>query len=452
MGLLLLFATATSFAAAQGPGDIFPNFPVSNFRFNFINPGGRATAMGQAFIALGDDATGSETNPAGLTALLTPQLFIEGRAVSNAFRTLNPSETDILYASTKRTVFSPTFISYVHPFRNWAFGAYRQELANYDVSIHQPTIAIPGANEILVPPPSPIMVMEYNSKININLVNYGASVARRWGERFNFGISVRASRMSIHFLETQPADMLQPGRRIVEGDTEAVLMRMDGEDWAFSWVGGFIIKPLNWLKIGGVYRSGSGHDFRAVFDENILDLAYNPLLVEISPFRINVPDRYGFGLAFTPTDDLTLTLDAIRVEYGDLTAQFTSYLQEEFQDDYEFANGNEIHVGAEYTFFVKDVPVSLRGGFYTDPDNSLHFIGDPEDNDVIYVLSHIPFPVEDVFDDLPRAQSALFPELGTDYHKTFGVGIIIKNHLLLDFAVDLSRDTDYYALSLLYNF
>ena len=53
-----------------------------DFRFNFINPGGRSLGMGGAFISIADDATAAQANPAGLTNLVHPQFFLELRHVA----------------------------------------------------------------------------------------------------------------------------------------------------------------------------------------------------------------------------------------------------------------------------------------------------------------------------------------------------------------------------------
>lgn len=443
----------TLYLSAQGPGQFMPNYPFSSFRFNFINPGSRATGMGQAFIALSDDATGSETNPAGLTALLTPQAFAEGRVVANTFRWLAPADEEIRYADLVERTFSPTFLSFVYPFKNWAFAVYRQELANYSVRMHQPTVVIPGVHYLFYD--TPFQIFEFSTEIDIQVTNYGVSVGRRWGERVNVGVSFRATRYAYTSLETQSSSLLSQGYYVPSGETKAILMHTNGVDWKMSWVGGFILKPLDWLKVGGVYRSGAAHDFSPVFDENIYVMVAgvpHPIRTEIPRFQLPIPDRYGIGIAVRPNDRLTFSADVVRIEYGDMTNQFVSYIQTEFQDDYEFSNGSEFHLGGEYTFFLKNVPVSLRGGFYTDPDNTLHFVGDPVRNDVIYVSPSNPWPIGTFFDDFPRAQGALFPSSGTDYHKTFGVGLTWEGHLQTDFAADLSRDTDYFVVSVLYNF
>lgn len=449
---LSAFAVA---AVAQGPGSPMPNYPFSSFRFNFIYPGARATGMGQAFLAVSDDATGSETNPAGLTSLLTPQVFAEGRWVSNTFRTLNPTSGAIRYDDFRAGQFSPTFVSVVVPAKKWAFGLYRQELANYSVAPHQRTVEVPGVEFLLTPQPSPVNVNEFQAAVDINVVNYGVSVARRfWGEKLNMGLSVRATRFASSTLETQPASILSPEYEVPPGADSAVFERTDGVAWDWSWTGGVIVKPVEWLKVGGVFRSGSGHDYRAVFNENISSaITGKSIRSEIPFFEIRVPDRFGVGVAVLPGDRWTVTFDAVRIRYGQMTAPFVDYIQEEFRDDYGFHDGTGIHAGVEYTFFWKNVPISLRGGFYTEPDNSLHFLGDRLENDVIY----LPFtpkavPIGVVFRNFPVFQAALFPEAGTDYHKTFGAGVSVKTHLQLEFAADFGRDRGYVVLSLLYNY
>ena len=53
----------------------------AGIQFDFSLPGAKSLAMGGAFVALADDATAAQANPAGLTRLYVkkPQLSIEGR-------------------------------------------------------------------------------------------------------------------------------------------------------------------------------------------------------------------------------------------------------------------------------------------------------------------------------------------------------------------------------------
>lgn len=52
---------------------------LSGLQFNFGNPGARSLGMGGAFMALADDASAAEANPAGLTILRKAEISIEGR-------------------------------------------------------------------------------------------------------------------------------------------------------------------------------------------------------------------------------------------------------------------------------------------------------------------------------------------------------------------------------------
>src|SRR5262249_10569582 len=71
---LLLAASAAAPAAAVTDEEIF-----RDFRFNFANPGARALAMGGAFIAIANDATAAQANPARLGVLRRPEVFVEVR-------------------------------------------------------------------------------------------------------------------------------------------------------------------------------------------------------------------------------------------------------------------------------------------------------------------------------------------------------------------------------------
>ena len=49
---------------------------------NLSTPGARALAMGGAFIGVADDATTAVTNPAGLSNLSIPEVYVEGKGSS----------------------------------------------------------------------------------------------------------------------------------------------------------------------------------------------------------------------------------------------------------------------------------------------------------------------------------------------------------------------------------
>lgn len=449
--VLPMIAGFTSLVA-QGPGSPMPNYPYSSFRFNFINPGGRASGMGQAYIAMADDATGAETNPAGLCALVKPQFFVEGRYIRNRFGNIDPaSATRVRYQDIWTGKFSPTFLSVVFPRKQWAFSLYRQELANYSISKVQPSVLFEDVRVLIPPPSRPVQVNQFSTDLTLKAVNWGFSLSRRWGERINVGLSARATELSLDSLETTPGMFLNPFQYYLpDGQTEAVLHRTTGSSLAWSFVVGGIFKPYDWLRIGAVYRSGSRHAFTANFNVNIFDNSTHQPIWSQEAFDVHVPRRYGVGVAVLPTERLAVTFDLIRIDYSQMTPPFVGYIQKEFRDDYAFEDGVSLRMGAEYTFFWRRVPVSIRGGYYTDPDNSLHYVGDRNFDDALPYLGRM-YPIGEVIDNYPKLQSVMFPRAGTDHHFTAGVGMTLKTHFQFEFAADLSGDRTNLVLSILYN-
>src|SRR5881394_2081478 len=124
--LLVLCALAAMPLAAQNT-DIES---LSGLQFNFGNPGARSLGMGGAFLALADDASAAEANPAGLTILRKPEVSVEGRN----YQEQQVFSTSGTYPDISRTAFSHysqrvdvTFASFVYPFKNFTIGAYYHE-------------------------------------------------------------------------------------------------------------------------------------------------------------------------------------------------------------------------------------------------------------------------------------------------------------------------------------
>src|SRR5262245_5525395 len=61
-------------ASAQSDQDFF-----QQFQWNFSAPGARAAGMGGAFIGTSGDASTAITNPAGMTSLTRPQIYLEAK-------------------------------------------------------------------------------------------------------------------------------------------------------------------------------------------------------------------------------------------------------------------------------------------------------------------------------------------------------------------------------------
>ena len=432
---------------AQNPGrDITTPASLSHFRFSFINPGARASAMGGAFIAQGNDATGSETNPAGLLFIPRPMLFAEYRHYRyRSDREYTATADQVINRVFVDQVDSPAFLSYVHPGRNWAFAIYRQELANFRAGYERDSFLLPDP-----PPGGDILWVMNRQPLNLDcrLTNYGLSLARRLTPEFSLGASVRLAHLSFEADEradyNRPPPQISLSRVSAPPDGIGQILSMDDDSWRVSYVVGLQYKPNDWLSLGMVYRYGERHRLKAVFSDNISIL--DPAQGWVSQrkvydrFEIAVPDRIGAGISLTPTDRLTVNADYVRVTYSDLNAQFRRVLQDTHTDStdpsslFGWKNGDELRAGLEYTIplGVTD-SISLRGGYYRAPDPSIHYRGggDPA-QDRLYRLS--------------------FPALGAAHHATFGLGAVLRRNLQIDLAADLGRDRNNFSVSLMYNF
>jgi len=94
----------------------------AQFRFNFNNPGARATGIGSALhVDLRTMPPTSEANPAGLTALLRPELSLEAKGIQftthvGIFPQIGTDANfSLVEKDFKSAVVSPSFVSVVYP-------------------------------------------------------------------------------------------------------------------------------------------------------------------------------------------------------------------------------------------------------------------------------------------------------------------------------------------------
>lgn len=124
-------------ACTQGADNPFERVSISSSP-NPVGSGARAAGMGNAFVAVADDATAASWNPAGLVQLLRPEVSVVG---------LYAAQTETRHAGTDPTFggenhwdqTSLNFASLVIPIslndRNVVFSLSRQELYRFDRSM-----------------------------------------------------------------------------------------------------------------------------------------------------------------------------------------------------------------------------------------------------------------------------------------------------------------------------
>jgi long-subunit fatty acid transport protein len=406
IALLIALACFAASGAAQTNTENF-----AQFRFNFNNPGARATGIGGAFMSIADDATASEANPAGLTTLLRPELSLEGKGIQFITHVGNFSSTGTDAKFTlnekdfKSAVVSPSFVSLVYPFRRFTFALFRHELMNFESDFYTVGSLAPGFTDGHFYYPA-------NSSTRIHVDDYGGTVAYRFKEWFSAGLSGGISLMSMQ------SSIARYFVAVFNDGSLANIATIDDHNSDFFLNVGILVRPAENLSIGLTYKKRPSFKLQQTYRFT----QYPSDSVRTSPINFNIPSSYGIGISYRPTDLLTIAFDVVRVNYSSLTKEFVVTLSPASVKPSDFAvdDGTEIHGGAEYVFFVKTIGFVVRGGGYLEPDNRIRFVGDPG-NDVNRIL-----------------MKGLFQSGSSYAHGTFGVGCVLSNNVQFDLAGDLS--------------
>jgi long-chain fatty acid transport protein len=416
-------------------------------QFNFSTPGARSLALGGAFLALANDATAAFANPAGLTVLSRPEISIEGRNFT--FTTLFSDQGHALgdptgigvdtvaglqFGESENDTSGLSYLSYVHPIGNARVAFYRHELANFEAAFQSqgPFFTAPGVTGRTFP---------VQATMDLEMENLGFSLAYLFSESFSFGLGVSFYDFSLDALtqrfETSLAGGTSPGGFFGPPDFSPsnvfAAQVHDGDDDDVGFNAGFLWKLSRVVSLGAVYRQGP--DFQFVYQVvcgPVDPLGCSPLAGQVTaPF--NVPDVWGVGFAFHPTDTLTITLDYDNVEYTALTADFVIFPEAPGTEPTDFVvdDADEVHMGLEYVFAQMKYPLALRVGAWHDPAHQTRFIGDNQFLQTLWASGD---------------------EVDDEVHYSAGFGLVFGQRFQLDAAVDLSDRVDTGSLSAVLRF
>jgi long-subunit fatty acid transport protein len=383
----------------------------AQFRFNFNNPGARATGIGGAFMSIADDATASEANPAGLTTLLRPELSLEAKGIQFITHVDNFSHTGTAANFTlnsqefKSAVLSPSFASLVYPLRRFTFALFRHELMNFESDFYTNGTFAPGFTD-------GSFLFPAKSSTRIHVDNYGGTVAYKFREFLSAGVSGGISLMNMK------SSIARYFIAVFNDGSVANVATIDDHNSDFFVNVGVLVKPVENLSIGLTYKKRPSFKLHQTY--RFTDFPTDS--VKASQINFNLPSSYGIGISYRPTDVLTLAVDVVRVNYSSLTKDFVLTITpgEVTPADFAVDDGMEYHGGAEYVLFLNTIGIVFRGGGYLEPDNRIRFVGNPGN----------------VFDR--KIMQGLF-QSGKSYgHGTFGVGCILSNNVQFDLAGDIS--------------
>jgi len=411
LAALLVSVASTSFAQTNTED-------FAQFEFNFSSPGARATGIGGAFISIADDATAAETNPAGLTALISPELSFEIKGINYNREVIFETQGTIgNFTTTSRefqnSVVFPSFMSVSYPFegKNLTGSLFRYELMKFESTFYNKERVVDNTTGPL------LIVAPVTSQIEMNVVNWGAAGGYKFNENFSAGLSA-----GISTIDTQ-SELDRFSVSVFDNAALSNTATIDDSAVNFFFNLGLLYKPNEKLSVGATFKRRPkfelDHEFRI--------LGFVQDSVSVKKINVNVPSAIGAGLSYRFTDVFTMSFDANWIMYSQLTDDFTITISEGavFPSDYEAKDGIELRLGAEYVTFVKSSALVLRAGGYLEPTSAIQFVG-----------AAVP-DTDPAFADR-EIDRFLFVEGDNEFHFTFGLGLVLNNHIQIDGAGDLS--------------
>ncbi len=425
---------------------------LSGIQLDFANPGARSLGMGGAFLALADDASAAEANPAGLTILQKPQASLEARrtTISQTFDTggYYPDLTKRDFPASDNEI---SFASAVIPLKYVSLAVYYHSTLDLQNDIN--TIGqYETPKYFLGPNGSPLtdsqcqtrndcverQIYPYSTAVDIKLESFGVAAAHNFG-KVSVGAAIRYSTFS-EVASSYRIDVDLPNKPtflITQQNGGRLYGKTTDDD--VTWVAGIKWTPSPKWSIGAVYKKGP--DFPApVFATNTSAGTNKPYdLIGVTSFHI--PDTAGIGIAWRPTPNLIIGADLTRIDYSVAADNFLSVIEVvydgaqlvsvESAHGYQADDATEVHTGIEY-FIQTRVPFAIRAGWWRDPSHAITYRG----------------PLNG---DPAMAAAILFPEVDTQNHYTLGIGLAWPRWQI-DAAYDTSERMKIASLSAVVRF
>ena len=388
-------------------------------QFDFSLPGARSLGLAGAFVAVADDVSAVQANPAGLTRLSKPEVSIEmrgwnffslspdkghayGPATNVGVDTINGIENKTL----RDTRASPGLLALAVPAGKWVLAGYRQQFSRFRNRIEEngPFVTLAAGDDRMNP---------VTGTIELNIVDYGFAVGRQLTPNVSIGGGVAlydfslTSRSEAYLI--QPHDtILTPAQRPqftgsgqeygpadFAPSNELVYQEQDGDDLAAAFNVGVTWHMSERWRMGAAYRQGPVFEYGSKFflgagvSKLSSTLTGGTQIDADAGILFHVPDAFSAGVMFRPTDNLNLSFEYDRVQYNQLlngdgnglpvetAGQIGSgdpALEAEGKKRVEglaLDNSNQLRFGAEY--FLAGPKLLVRLGTWYDPDHRQRF-------------------------------------------------------------------------------
>jgi len=402
-----------------------------DFRYNLTNPGARSLGLGGAFIAIADDATASLANPAGLMLLARPEFFTEMRDSKADSESINQnfgSGQGINSSTSPRAVFSPSFVSYVHPWKRFAAGISRVELNKTSNATSNTFLVSFDPNN-----PGLLFTLGGTGQIETDLSVWNVTGAAKLGEKVSVGATVSMGVLSMRSAVTNTLT----DTTVSPAPQTLYTTNIDDTDTDVSFNLGVHWRPFSKLSFGAVYRGGLKFKVaETIGNDGFFGGGFGASFGSPIQTTLNTPDSWGAGVAWRPLAALTVSADWVHIKYTDVLDGFQSGLNVltifDNKANFTVQDADEFHLGGEWVFTAGSVPWAVRAGVYS------------EHNSRIYA------DFTNGFSSFSNNDS--FPPRDTVTHYTVGTGVVVKDRFQIDAAANFSQIANEYVLSTIFRF
>ncbi|MBI3450383.1 MAG: outer membrane protein transport protein [Acidobacteria bacterium] len=397
------------------------------YQLHFVTAGARAAGMGGAFVAVADDASAAELNPAGLSLIPRSLAYAEYGSLevpSNPARSrvgnleVNPvtggRNLPYLALASDRgasTTQSPALLAFSWPFtygggHRIAFGVSRQvtyseettlsgaggTAARFSFDTFPNTVS--GGQVVAYSIAAPVA-----GRLSGETVAWNGVVSAQIHADFSVGLTLSQSVMNMsadtRVRVVDPLAILADGshpRLPSQSTADVYTTHLDGSDSNLTYAIGVLWRPGSsftrtaspW-QFGATYRKGTRF---GVGERTSL----NGALDRTIETRFPQPDTYSAGAAYRAAGRFAVTAQMDRVEYSDLLRGFDSGVnyvtgphlamgafstRRVRRRRFSLDDGTVLRVGGEYVVPVR-IPsggaLSVRGGFFRTPDTQQRMI------------------------------------------------------------------------------
>jgi long-subunit fatty acid transport protein len=329
-----------------------------DFRFQFLDPGTRATALGGAFTALADDASAVYYNPAGLHFLSGPDAYVEYRSAEQDPRSFQSSTGSLAVdpvtgpvdlpflevngGSEAETVEEVSFLSFAWPFaagrrgRRLTVSASRQILFSTESTVGEAQAAGARFAFDTFPPVvvgTEVQVYSVETSVTADLsaevIYWNGGVSYDVHPDLSLGLTVSYAELDLAASSlttvTDPlelfADPTHP-RLAGQPDQDLYGTSTDAGDSDFTFAIGVHWHPDSvfasgrspW-QLGAAFRQGARFSVQE-------EVTFNGLPDGTFENQFAVPDQYAVGVSYRTPIHWTFSVEYQRIEYGDLVAGF----------------------------------------------------------------------------------------------------------------------------------